>query len=81
MTRALAILILLAATACNSPYRAEMDATKAVVAERIAKGQMTEAEGNLVIARLRRQQINAMSAGDTGPTVYQRTGPNTVVAY
>lgn len=61
-------------------------ATGDVVAERIRKGQMTEAEGRLAMADAltKAQSANAArnaSADSGGPIVYQRVGPNTVIGY
>ena len=58
------------------------------MAERIRSGQMTEAEGRLVMAKVLNEAVSADSSRTAAaastyyrPTVYQQTGPGTVIAY
>lgn len=81
----------LAVAACAGPNAAQRDrlaATQAVVDERVKAGQMTPAEGNLVMAKARadidaerRRNYAIMTSGGDGPATYQRVGPNTTVRY
>lgn len=67
----------------------QYEATGDVVAERVKAGQMTEAEARLTMAKALREANDtaiaryngASSGGGGGPTVYQRVGPQTVIAY
>ena len=88
--RFLVIVVLLALTACGGPntaQREQIEATQAVVDQKVKSGQMTPEEGRMVMAKLkaeqdaeRRRNYAIMTGGD-GPAVYQRVGPGTVVKY
>jgi hypothetical protein len=62
-------------------------ATQTVVKEKIAKGQMTEAEGKMIMAQQRAQfETDATNAAMpylmmTRPVTYQQVGPGTVIKY
>lgn len=62
-------------------------ATGDVVAERIREGNLTEAQGRLIMAHALNEVMGQSIArapsggGYYRPTVYQRTGPETVIAY
>lgn len=60
-------------------------ATQSVVNERIASGQMTPAEGQMILAQQRSEMEDAartrMALGMSAVGAYQRVGPNTVVRY
>lgn len=82
-----AALLLAACGGPNAAQREQIEATQAVVDQKIKAGQMTPEEGRMVMAKLkaeqdaeRRRNYAIMTGGD-GPAVYQRTGPGTVVKY
>jgi len=60
-------------------------ATQAVVNERVAKGEMTSAEGKMVMANQRAgmedQARMRMATAYAGVGTYQQVGPGTVVKY
>lgn len=88
------VLVIVAALllgACGGPTVAEREkvsATQAVVNERVKAGQMTDAEGKLVMAKLkadmdaeRRRNYAIAVGGDAGGAVYQPVGGGTVLRY
>jgi uncharacterized lipoprotein YmbA len=87
----IAVSAALLLTACAVPQsaaqREQIEATQAVVDQKIRAGQMTPEEGRMVMAKLkaeqdaeRRRTYAIMTSGD-GPATYQRVGPGTVVKY
>lgn len=82
--------IALGLAACGSPnaaQREQIEATQAVVDQKVRSGQMTPEEGRMVMAKLKaeqdaeRRRNYAIMTGADGPAVYQRVGPGTVVKY
>ncbi len=90
--RKIVLLLLVGLGACafqpTEAQKASLAATQAVVNERVKTGQITPAEGELIMARERAAQdaerrdryARAVSGGD-GPAVYQQVGPGTVIRY
>jgi polyhydroxyalkanoate synthesis regulator phasin len=71
----------------NAAQREQIEATQAVIDQKVRSGQMTPEEGRLAMAKLkaeqdaeRRRNYAIMTSGD-GPATYQRVGPGTVVRY
>lgn len=84
------IVLILLVAACGGPtaaQREQINATQQVVDQRVRSGQMTEAEGRQVMAKLkadmeaeRRRTYAIMTQGD-GPAVYQPVGGGTYIRY
>lgn len=92
MRLGLVICVALLVAACGGPtasQKEKLTALQNVVNERVAAGQMTKAEGDLVMARARedidaewrRNYARMVSGGGDGPATYQPVGGGTVVRY
>lgn len=66
--RILIILALLCITACGPQYD-QMSAVKAVAAERVANGSMTQAEADLMVARERTKIVQSRAVYGPNPVV------------
>lgn len=85
----IALCVLLVVGACGGPnaaQREQIGATQAVVDQKVRAGQMTEAEGRMVMAKLKadmdsERRRNAILMIGDGPAVYQPVGGGTYVRY
>lgn len=86
----LALLLIFVLPSCSDIWMTESQketqaATQILVKERIQAGQMTEAEGRLILAQTREgmedQARSRMMMGMSVFRVYQQVGPQTTIGY